>query len=101
MKKYAMMLLNPLFNPKEHTALFLTGNIENHIFTVRNEEEALNRIKDLINKGFGVLELCGAFDEKLIQKIHRISEGYLSIGHVVYPQNQEAALKEYWESQEE
>jgi hypothetical protein len=99
MKKFAMMLLNPLFEPEEHMALFLTGNIENYIFTVRNEKEALDKTKDLVKQGFGVLELCGAFDEKLVQEIYAASEGKLCIGHVVYPPEQEEALQEYWESQ--
>lgn len=45
MKKYAMMLLNPLFKPWEDTALFVTGNTENNIFTVRNAEEALEKTR--------------------------------------------------------
>lgn len=96
MKKYAIMLLNPLFRPQEHSELFTTGNIENHILTVRNAREALNKTEELVFYGFGVMELSGSFDDELIEKINDISKGALCIGHVIYPKEQEQALKEYW-----
>lgn len=77
MKRYAMILMNPLFLPEKHTALFQTGNIENHILTVRNEEEALRKTKELLDEGFGVLEVCGAFERELVEKNaeHRSGKG--------------------------
>lgn len=98
MKKYAMMLMNPLFLPEKHIALFQTGNIENHILTVRNEEEALHKTKELLDEGFGVLEVCGAFEGELVEKMRSIVQGKMCIGSVVYPSEEEPALERYWES---
>lgn len=101
MKKYAMMLMNPLFIPEQHTVLFQTGNIENHIITVRNEMEALEKVKELIEEKFGVLEVCGAFSQELIEKIKNMSENKMCIGHVIYDDDQEERLEKYWSSEED
>lgn len=70
-KKFAMMLMNPLFQPEQHNALFQTGGIENHIFIVRDEKEALAKVSGLIQNGFGVLEVCGAFSPDLVQTMRK------------------------------
>lgn len=98
MKKYAMMLLNPQFHPEEHNTLFQTGEIENHILTVRNEEEALYKMEELMKDNFGVLEVCGAFEVNFVQKMRKISKGKLCIGHVIYEQEDESVLEKYWSS---
>lgn len=99
MKKYAMMLMNPLFQPEEHTALFQTGDIENHILTVRNEEEAMCKTRELLDEGFGVLEVCGAFERELVEKMRNLVQGKICIGSVVYPPKEEAAAERYWLSE--
>lgn len=96
MKKYAMMLMNPLFQPEQHNALFQTGNIENHILTVRDEKEALTKVSDLIRDGFGVLEVCGAFSPDLVQVMRKAAGSRLCIGAVAYRPEDEAALEQYW-----
>ena len=96
MKKFAMMLMNPLFQPEQHNALFQTGDIENHIFTVRDEKEALAKVPDLIKNGFGVLEVCGAFSSDLVQTMRKAAGSRLCIGAVAYRPEDEAALEQYW-----
>ena len=96
MKKYAMMLMNPLFQPEQHNALFQTGNIKNHILTVRDEKEALTKVSDLIRDGFGVLEVCGAFSPDLVQVMRKAAGSRLCIGAVAYRPEDEAALEQYW-----
>lgn len=99
MKKFAMMLMNPLFEPETHKAVFQTGNVENHIVTVRNEKEALEKTQVLVLEGFGVLEVCGAFEEKLVQKMLDITAGKLCIGRVVYSPEQIETLENYWSNE--
>lgn len=99
MKKFAMMLMNPLFDSEKHRAVFQTGNIENHIVTVRNENEALEKAQVLVLEGFGVLEVCGAFEEELVQKMLDTTEGKLCIGRVVYSSEQIEALENYWSNE--
>lgn len=95
-KKFAMMLMNPLFQPEQHNALFQTGDIENHIFTVRDEKEALAKVSDLIRDGFGVLEVCGAFSPDLVQTMRKAAGSRLCIGAVAYRPEDESALEQYW-----
>lgn len=96
MKKYAMMLMNPLFQPQEDTAYFRTGNIENYILTVRNEEEALEKVEELVKEGIGVLEVCGAFGQEMAHKMRQVSQGKLCIGYVVYEPDQMEQLENFW-----
>lgn len=51
MKKFAMMLMNPLFDSEKHKAVFQTGNIENHIVTVRKKR--LKKHRHLYWKALG------------------------------------------------
>ena len=96
MKKYAMMLMNSQFTPEQHNAKFITGNIENYIVTVRNPQEALEKTRLLVEQGFGVLEVCGAFEPKLVERMQKISEGKMCIGHIVYPKEQLETLEQFW-----
>lgn len=96
MKKYAMMLMNPRFVPEQHNAMFQTGSIENHILTVRTPQEAMEKIHQLMEQGFGVLEVCGAFEPELVQQMQQLSAGKLCIGHIVYPEDQLDALEHFW-----
>lgn len=97
MKKFAMLLMNPLFVPETHHAFFQTGEIGNYILTVRNEAEAEEKISELAKDGFGVLEVCGAFEAGFVQRLRNQFAGKLCIGRVEYPPEQEEALKHYWE----
>lgn len=96
MKKFAMMLMNPQFIPTEHGAVFLTGEIENHIITVRDKVEALEQAEKLAENGFGVLEVCGAFDAELVQQMRETTNNKLCIGQVAYRKEDEERLQEYW-----
>lgn len=65
---------------------------------MRNPEKALHKTKELIGQGFGVLEVCGAFEQKLVDEIQRIAQEKLCIGRVAYTPEQEEALERYWMS---
>ncbi len=96
MKKFAIMLLNPQFEPEKHTACFKTENVKNYVITVRNEQEAIEKAAELAKANFGVLEVCGAFGEELVQKMYEAAGGRLCIGYVVYPPEQLKAVEKYW-----
>ena len=97
MKKYAMMLMNPAFCPEKQKMVFLAGEIENLIVTVRTEQEALEKVVELADAGVGVLELCGAFGKDLAERMYQTAEGRLCIGYVIYPKEQIERLERYWE----
>lgn len=96
MKKYAMILLNPSFNPYEHQACWVVNEIEHQILTVRNEQEALNKAKELADIGVGAIEVCGAFGEELARKMYDAADHRLTVGYVICPHDQEKALEKFW-----
>lgn len=98
MKKYAMMFMNPLFEPSKQKARLDLEQVEHYIVTVRNEQEAIAKAKELANCGFGVIEVCGAFGEELARKMYEETGQRLVVGYVTYPVDQEEALEQFWNS---
>ena len=41
------------------------GGVDSYIITVRSPEEAVKKARELADEGFGALEVCGAFLEKI------------------------------------
>jgi hypothetical protein len=81
-KKFAYFLLGSSFSPEEHTAVFETGGGLTYIFTVRDFDEARQRAARCLEEGFGIIELCGAFGEKLARELIEVTEGRIGIGFV-------------------
>lgn len=98
MKKYAMMFMNPLFEPSKQNARLDLEQIEHHMITVRDEQEAIEKAKELADHGFGVIEVCGAFGEELARKMYEETGHRLVVGYVTYPVDQEEALERFWNS---
>lgn len=98
MKKYAVIFMNPLFEPSKQNARLDLEQIEHHIITVRDEQEAIEKAKELADHGFGVIEVCGAFGEELARKMYEETGQRLVVGYVTYPVDQEEALEQFWNS---
>lgn len=96
MKKYAMILLNPDFNPNIHKTCWVISGIEHHLLSVRSEQEAIEKAKDLADNGFGAIEVCGAFGEELARKMYDAVQHRLTVGYVVCSPDQEQALEQFW-----
>lgn len=96
-KKYAFLLMNPTFHNQD-IQIDVEG-IEHHIVTVRNEQEALEKTKVLVEEGIGVIEVCGAFGEELAKQMWQACDRRIPIGYVTYPADQEEALALFWQNE--
>lgn len=99
-KKYAMLIMNPLFNSETDCARIDTEVMENHILTVRNPEEALALCARLKAEGFGAVEVCGAFGEELARQMYEAMGKTISVGYVVTPQDQMEQALAFWTEEE-
>ena len=64
MKKFAFILMGAGYDPEKHQCCFEKENSENHIFTVRDFEEAKAKVVELFRAGYGAIELCGAYGKE-------------------------------------
>lgn len=88
-KKFAYLLMGKPFDPEVHQATFETDALISYIFTVRNFEEAREKIVSLEKQGVGVVELCGAFGEAGAQKLIELTNNKIAIGYVTHKSEQD------------
>lgn len=96
-KKLACLILGQNYDTKKHQAAFQTVWGITYIFTVNNYEEAKAKVLSLIDEGFGVVELCGAFGEEKAGEILQLAQGRIAVGHVVYAGDQSEMLRRFLE----
>ena len=84
------------YNPQEHTAYFETQNQISYIFTVRNFEEACEKLSFLENEGVGAIELCGAFGEKNAQRMIELTNNRIAIGYVTHKPEQDSLFASFF-----
>lgn len=95
-KKFAMMIMNPLFDPEQDTARLDHAGAENHILTVRTPEEAVEKARTLADEGFGAIEVCGAFGEALARRMYDAADHRLTVSYVVTPPDQLKDVLGFW-----
>ena len=95
-KKYAFLLMGPDFNTEQHRVCFETGNLISCLYTVRKPEEARLKITELANDGYGAVELCGAFGQKLADELISLTEGKIAIGYVVHNPDQDDLFAKFF-----
>lgn len=88
--------MNPQFK-LQHRQLDVEG-VEHHIITVRYEKEAIQVVKQLADKKFDSIEVCGAFGEASAKRLYEASDKRVPIGYVIYPEEQLEALAAFWET---
>lgn len=76
--------MGPHYNPATQQALFETADGLTAFFTVRNFNEAKERVLQCRNESYGVVELCGAFGEERARELIELTENKLGIGFVVH-----------------
>ena len=86
MKKWAMVIMNAGYDPEKDMARLDLEQVETHILTVRNPEEA----------GFGAIEVCGAFGEELAKKMYEATGCKVPVGYVTTPQDQFEKALAFW-----
>ena len=95
-KKYAFMIMGENYNPQENTAYFTTGNLMTMIVTVRNLDEACEKVQELLDEGVGALELCGAIGEAGAQRLMELTGHKLPIGYVVHKPEQDELFNQFF-----
>lgn len=83
-KKFAFLLMGAHYNPEEHQAQFETEKQITYVFTVRNLDEAYDKVAFLEGEGVGAIELCGAFGEKVAHKMIEMTSNKIAIGYVTH-----------------
>lgn len=96
MKKYAMLLMNPQFDSKR--VQFDVEGIEHHMITVSSETEAINLVQQLVDEGFGAIEVCGAFGEVSAKRLYKATNERVPVGYVIYPDEQLESIMAFWEN---
>lgn len=84
MKKFAFLLMGEGYDPEKHQCCFCKENSETHIYTVRNFDEAKERVLSLYRDGFGAIELCGAFGKEKADLLAELTNFEVAIGYVVH-----------------
>lgn len=95
-KKFAFLLMGEHYNPQEHITCFETQNQISYIFTVRNFEEACEKLSFLENEGVGAIELCGAFGEKNAQRMIELTNNKIAIGYVTHKPEQDSLFASFF-----
>ena len=95
MKKYAFIFMGKSYIPEKHQAEFDTG-VKTCIYTVRNKQEAREKVIELKNNGYGAIELCGAFGRDFALELIRLTNGKVAIGYCVNEPEQDELFDEFF-----
>ena len=95
MKKFAYLMMGRTLIPQKHRAEFDTG-IKVGIYTVRNPQEAREKVLELKNDGFGMIELCGAFGRDFALELIAITNGEVAIGYSVNEPEQDELIRRFF-----
>ena len=95
-KKWAMVIMNQGYDPNKDMARLDLENLETHILTVRNPQEAVALAKCLAEEGFGAIEVCGAFGEELARQMYEATGCTVPVGYVTTPENQMDQALKFW-----
>lgn len=96
MKKWAMVIMNQGYDPEKDMARLDLEQLETHILTVRNPQEAVALAKRLGEEGFGAIEVCGAFGEELAAKMYEATGCTVPVGYVTTPPDQFEKALAFW-----
>ena len=83
-KKFAFLLMGPHYSPEIHHTAFETEKQITCIFTVRDFEQAKQKVLELAADGFGAIELCGAFGPQTAKEYAALTGNTIAIGYVVH-----------------
>lgn len=95
-RKWAMVIMGPSYDPEKNQARLDTPEVEGHVLTVRNPEEAVALAKKLADEGFGAIEVCGAFGETLARKMYEATDKRVTVSYVTTPADELPAALAFW-----
>lgn len=96
MKKFAFLMISPLFDPEVNKAVFRAEGRETHIIYVKDYEEAKKKVVELYHDGFGAMELCSAFGRERTKELIELTEGKMALGYIVFDPSQAEAFKSFF-----
>jgi len=97
MKKFAYILMGTTLNPSTHTAEFEVSFGKICIFTVRNANEAKEKVAELWHEGFGAIELCGAFNRNLARELIDLTNNEVAIGYSIHQPEQDKLFTQFFD----
>ena len=83
-------------DPTIHNAEFNTEFVNISICTVRNFEEAKEKVINLRQKGYGAVELCGAFGKDRAKELISLTNNEISVGYVTNEPEQKELTAKFW-----
>lgn len=96
MKKFAFIVMGSSYKTDMQKARFETADGITDIYTVNDFAEAESLIKTLIEKGFGCVELCGAFGRDRVLELIEKTDNKIAIGYVVHEPSQDDLFAAFW-----
>ena len=96
MKKFAYILMDPHNDPTINKAEFNTKSVNIYVYTVRNFEEAREKVVNLWQEGYGALELCGAFGRNRALELISLTKNEVAIGYVTNEPEQSKLIAKFW-----
>lgn len=83
-KRYAFLLMGGHYDPAAHRCGFETDRDTVEFRTVRDLEEAKAVAVELQGRGFGAIEVCGAFGEDGARQLAEATGEKVAIGYVTH-----------------
>lgn len=83
-RQFAYILESASSNPDIHHAHLETETKINHFITVRNFDEAVEKIKELQAQGCHRFETCGAFGKEGVRRLLALTGNQSVIGYTSY-----------------
>jgi hypothetical protein len=97
MKQYAFLLMGGQYDTRLHQAQFGTAESVTYLRTVNTFEEAYATLAELVEKGVGAVELCGAFGQEQAKKMAELTGHKVAIGYVVHDPDMDALNRAFFE----
>ncbi|WP_283610372.1 DUF6506 family protein [Faecalispora anaeroviscerum] len=95
-KKFAFVLMGEHYTPEQHQVCFETEKQITCIFTVKNDQQARQKLAELEQEGFGAVELCGAFGEEKTKELIALTHGKIAIGYVTHLPEQDELFARFF-----
>ncbi len=99
-KKFAFLLMGEHYDPKIHHAAFETARQTTYIYTVRNYDEAVKKVLELVAEGVGAIELCGAFGQEKAVEMAELTGNRIAIGYVTHHPDMDEAIAGFFSKHE-
>jgi hypothetical protein len=80
LSKYAFLIKHDSYSSQYYHASLKSDKFESVFFGVKNVDDAINVIRDLIKEGFELVELCGGFSEFEELKIKVLTRSIIPVG---------------------